>query len=247
VVVTVDSAGTESAPVATPWFDADGPAQPKLTDAGPTADLSLLVVWTNPTPPADTTPNDPLDRPASFTTVGPELWYGWGHGDKVEEFMHPAGTTSAVVPPRPRPYPVKVLARNEWSQIRSNRWITFGLMNVGLTLPATATYNQPIPVGGTAAITDCITGTAPCVPDTGPNGIPVTLQTRADATKPWAYAGRYVADGGPIQGVTRPLITQQYRFYIPIQKNFPAPGDTVDGGTVTSPASSSVRTVTVSR
>ncbi|WP_433015443.1 hypothetical protein [Kribbella sp. CA-294648] len=242
-VVTIDAAGVESAPADSPWFDAIRPPQPQLIDAGPANDLSLLTVWQTPAVPEDTTPNDPLDRPASESVIGPELWYGWGSSNPVEAFWHPMGTTSAFVPPRPRPYPVKVASRSEWGQPRSEGWIVFGVMNVGIKLPATAVYGKPMTVGGTAGITDCITGTAPCVPHTGANGIPVTLQTRADATKPWAYAGRYLAQNGPIQGVTTPVGTRQYRFYIPIQKDF-TPGATLDGGTVTSPASSSVRTVT---
>ncbi len=242
-VVATDAAG-ESAPGNSPWFDAILTQQPKLIDAGPTADLSLLTVWTNTAVPEDTTPNDPLDRPASEAVVGPEIWYGWGQSHLVEAFWHPAGTTSALVPPRPRPYPVKIASRTEWGQPRSNRWIIFGLMNVGITLPATAVYGKPITVGGSAGILDCITGTPPCQPHTGPNGIPVTLQTRANATEPWAYVGRYLAHTIPIQGTITAVGTRQYRFYVPIQKNFPPPGDNEDGGTVTAPASSSVRTVT---
>ena len=73
-VVSVDTAGVESAPAYSAWFDTNAPAAPTLTDATPLADGSLRVNWSLGPTAADTTPNDPLDLPATSETVGPQIW-----------------------------------------------------------------------------------------------------------------------------------------------------------------------------
>ncbi|WP_328524226.1 hypothetical protein [Kribbella sp. NBC_00359] len=213
-VVTTNGDG-DSAPAVSPWFDTDGPGAPKLTAAAPQTDGSLRLTWTNTPAPADTTPNDPLDLPAGAVGwVGPKIWTPYD-GPKMEIFKHPLGTTTAVIPARSRPYPAWVLAMNEWTSSASAR-IDFSTMKIAITtVPAFGVFGRPITIAGTAGADTCLwPDDVPCALWQG-GGIPITMQTRAAAFKPWEYAGRYTAYTFGFQAQPVAVGGREYRFYAP--------------------------------
>ena len=226
--------GAESAQAVSPWFDTARPAVPSLTDATPLADGSLRLNWSLAAVPADTTPNDPLDLGPASETVGPGIW-PQGGSPKAERFPRPAGSTTGVVPPRPRPFPVRVYAQNEWAQVSSKQSVTFAVMALSIKVPAVADFGRLMYPGGTAGAQNCLTVSPTCGLDTGA-GIVVTMQRRADATKPWNYAGRYLEQGDGIEAYTAPTGGQQYRYYLPTWKYF-----FQNDWTVTSPVSTTAR------
>jgi hypothetical protein len=215
-VVTTDNTG-DSAPAYSPWFDTNLAGAPKLTAAVPQTDGSLRISWTNSPAPADTTPDDPLDVPiGTVGKVGPSIWMVLD--DKREFFPQPLGTTTAVVPLRPHPQRTWILATNEWGSAASG-WVDFTDMKFTLSSgPALGVFGKPMTISGLAGGLDCGPG-GKCRIFPG-SGVPITMQTRANASKPWEYAGRYMSydlvgfDAQPIA-----LGGREYRFYAPAWKN----------------------------
>lgn len=222
-VLTTDATG-DSVPAYSRWFDTDGPGAPKLTSATPQADGSLKFTWTNTPAPKDSTPNDPLDLPAGTVgAVGPKIW---APGDaKLEFFKHPLGTTAAVIPSRPRPYPAWVVETNEWTSAASGE-TDFLPMKLSVTgVPAYGVFGKPMTISGTAGADTCIW------PDDGPcalwqgSGLPLTMQTRASASKPWEYAGRFTSYPFGFQAGTVAVGGREYRFYVPTWQSSYGNGD----------------------
>jgi hypothetical protein len=216
-VVTVDAAGVESAAAVSPWFDTNGLGQPVVTAATPLADGSLRLTWKR-TAVVDSTPNDPLDL-----IPGPEkvsLKIGLPAADAPEEnFPQPAGASTGVVPPRPHPYPAFVHLRNEWGTVRSMRIMAADMKLFLRKVPAFAQYGGPLTILGQAGADGCLFREG-CTLWQG-SGIPVTMQTRPDRTKPWQYAGRFTAyadttnyDIG-FQATSTAIGGREYRFYVP--------------------------------
>ncbi|MEV8378589.1 hypothetical protein AB0P21_37970 [Kribbella sp. NPDC056861] len=232
VVTTVDAAGVESTRTESPRFDADRPPVPVLTDATPLADQSLRLTWTQPAVPADETPDDPLDRPWTEAKVGPAIWWNSG-APKAEEFLKPLGTTTAIVPPRPRPFPADVTARNEWGAVTSDRTVTFATTALTLGVPATNDFGRGMPIQGVAG-PRCIAPSLDC--GVGDISVVMTLQSRANASKPWAYAGRFTGKSSGYLNYANVFGSQQYRLYMPTWKYFRDPH-----WTVTSPVSTTAR------
>ena len=207
-VVTTGTTG-DSAPAYSPWFDTNLAGAPKLTTAVPQADGSLRLTWTNTAAPADTTPGDPLDLPPSQAgKVRLQVWTS-PNGD-LEFFPYALGTTSAVVPPRQHPQFTRVLATNEWGSAASTE-IHYDDMKLFVTkASAYGVFGKPMAIRGMAGAAET------SGPDlyTGSN-IQVTMQTRANASKPWAYAGRY--ESNPHGFLVEPVAAggREYRFYVP--------------------------------
>lgn len=238
-VTAVGADGVESSPVFSPWFDTAGPAAPTLKDAAPLPDGSLRVNWTNAPVAEETTPGDPLDLPTS-KAVGPMVWSPReSAGGTTEWFAAPAGTTTAVVPPRPRPFPVRVAAQNEWGKQESKRRLVFSTMTVRYTfVPMMDEYSWSEPIQATASTLICLPMTPNCEPRTG--GVPVTLEGRANASKPWSYISRATSGStGLVQVGTRARGGQEYRLSVPSWKNFPEQSEWI----VATPASTSARLV----
>ncbi|GAA0941356.1 hypothetical protein GCM10009554_32910 [Kribbella koreensis] len=232
LVTTVDAAGVESPAINSAWFDSLRPTAPVLTNADPLPDQSLRLRWTQAATPADTTPGDPLDRPSSESTVGPVIWWTEADAAKTEFFLKPAGTTSAAVPPRPRPYPISVIGSNEWGTTRASTSVTFATMALTFAVPATNEFGRGMWMTGVVGAQDC----GPTLPTCRKNyPVSMTLQTRADATKPWSYFGRYVEDG-QYQTLANALGSQQYRMTVPSWKYLDD-----SHWTVTAPVSTSAR------
>jgi hypothetical protein len=214
-VVTADATGVSPA-VYSPWFDTNIPGAPKVTAAIPQADGSLRLTWTSPPAPKDTTPGDPLDVPAGTVgEIGVKIWTQ--PSDKQEWFPYPLGTTTAVVPPRPRPQSTRVITTNEWGgSSPDDVYYTDMKFGVGAG-PAYGVFGKPMTISAIAGALLCDNpgncGTGRLF---GGAGIPVTMQTRANATKPWEYAGRYTSldlygfDVHPVAVGGR-----DYRFYAP--------------------------------
>ncbi|HEY3561118.1 MAG TPA: hypothetical protein VGL05_26825 [Kribbella sp.] len=207
-VVTTDATG-DSAPAYSPWFDTSLAGAPKLSTAVPQADGSLRLTWTNTAAPVDTTPGDPLDLPPSQVGKIRVQAYTAPNGS-LEFFPYALGTTTAVVPPRQRPLVTRVLASNEWGSAASTE-IHYDDMKLFVTkASAYGVFGKPLAIRGMAGAADGV-GTDLF---TGSN-IQVTMQTRANASKPWAYAGRY--ESNPHGFLVEPVAVggREYRFYVP--------------------------------
>jgi hypothetical protein len=218
--IAVLATGTtgDSGPAYSPWFDTNVPGAPKLTAAVPHTDGSLRLTWTNTPARADTTPNDPLDLPVGTVgSVGPKIWTPYD-GDKMEFFRYPLGTTTAVVPVRRRPYPAWVLETNEWGSAASGQ-VDFTEMRLAVSsVPAFGVFGRPMTITGVAGAEACIwPGDAPCDLYHGA-GVPVTMQTRATASKPWEYAGRFTSYSFGFQAQPTATGGREYRFYVPSWK-----------------------------
>lgn len=219
-VMTTDATG-DSAAAYSPWFDTNIPAAPTVTAAVPQADGSLRLTWTNPPAPKDNTPGDPLDLPVG--KVGEEIVRVWSRpADTTEQFSHPLGTTTVVVPPRPRPLTARVIATNEWGGM-SPEQVDFTDMKFGLKAgPAYGVFGKPMTISGIAGALLCDDpGNCGKGRLFGGAGIPVTMQTRASAAKPWEYAGRYTSLD--LYGFeARPIAVggREYRFYAPAWKGY---------------------------
>ena len=219
-VVTTDATG-DSAAAYSPWFDTNIPAAPTVTAAVPQADGSLRLTWTNPPAPKDITPGDPLDLPVG--KVGEEIVRVWSRpADTTEQFSHPLGTTTVVVPPRPRPLTARVIATNEWGGM-SPEQVDYTDMKFGLKAgPAYGVFGKPMTISGIAGALLCDDpGNCGKGRLFGGAGIPVTMQTRASAAKPWEYAGRYTSLD--LYGFeARPIAVggREYRFYAPAWKGY---------------------------
>ncbi|GAA2831248.1 hypothetical protein [Kribbella solani] len=220
-VVSTSTTG-DSTPAYSPWFDTNVPAAPKLIAAVPQTDGSLRLSWSNSPLPADTTPNDPLDAPASSLGVGAKIWSILD--DKEEYFPYKAGTTTAVVPARRHPQYTWVLATNEWGSAPSMR-IDYTDMKFALSgVPRFGVFGKPMTISGLAGGLDCQFG-GKCRIYPG-SGVPLTMQTRASASKPWAYAGRYTSyDLVGFQAESVAVGGREYRFYAPSWKD--ANGDLI--------------------
>ncbi|MFK4084269.1 hypothetical protein ACI2LF_09195 [Kribbella sp. NPDC020789] len=238
-LTAVGADGVESAPVFSPWFDTSGPAAPTLTGATPRPDGSLEVSWVNAAAAEDTTPGDPLDLPTD-KTVGPVIWSPReSAGGTMEWFAAPAGTTTAVVPARPRPFPVRVAAQNEWGRQESKRRLVFSTMSIRYTfVPTTDEYSWSEPIQAAVSTPVCLPMTPGCKPRT--TGIPVTLEGRANAKQPWSYISRAATgSNGLVQVGTRARGGQEYRLNVPSWKNFPEQSEWI----VATAASTSARLV----
>jgi hypothetical protein len=232
MVTTVDAAGVESPATSSPAFDSFRPPEPVLTGADPLPDQSLRLTWTQAAIPADTTPGDPLDRPLDESTVGPAIWWTQTDAAKTELFPKPVGTTTAAVPPRPRPYPTMIIATNEWGTTSSDRSVTFATMALSLTVPATNRFSMGMSMTGIVGAQDC----GPTLPTCRKEySVLMTLQARADATKPWTYFGRY-SGGGQYHNSANVHGSQQYRLVVPTWKDLSDPY-----WTVTSPVTTTAR------
>lgn len=207
-VVTTDATG-DSAPTYSPWFDTNLAGAPKITAAVPQADGSLRLTWTNTAAPADTTPGDPLDLPPSQVGKVRVQAYTAPNGN-LEFFPYALGTTTAVVPLRQRPLVTRVLATNEWGSAASAE-IHYDDMKLFVTkASAYGVFGKPMAIRGMAGAADGFGAEL----FTGSN-IQVTMQTRANASKPWAYAGRY--ESTPHGFLVEPVAVggREYRFYVP--------------------------------
>ena len=214
-VLTTDGTGN-SAPAYSPWFDTNLHGAPKLTTAVPQADGSLRLTWTNSPDPTDTTPGDPLDVPVgTIGAVGAKIWTE--QNDKQEWFPNPLGTTTAVVPPRTHPQSTWVLATNEWGSAASAE-IGYTDMKFALKSgPAYGVFGKPMTIAGLAGALLCDNpGNCGSGRLFGGAGIPVTMQTRANAAKPWEYAGRYTSfDRYGFEAQPVAVGGREYRFYAP--------------------------------
>jgi hypothetical protein len=210
VVVSVDAAGPESASGNSPWFDTTTPAHTDIRTAVPQADGSLRLTWTRNALPSDQTPGDPLDLPVNDRLT---LTVRWDSADR-RTFPVAAGVTTAVIPPLPRPYRVSVIARNEWGNEQWPQDVAFGDMVVRAPIPTSAVYGNPITISGTVGARVC-TGCSWLA--SGGSEIPVYLQARANATKPWVSIWNAWADSttGAFRLYAASSGTRQFRVYVP--------------------------------
>jgi hypothetical protein len=220
-VTSIGEDGVESARAYSPWFDTNLHGAPNVTAAVPQADGSLRLTWTNSADPADTTPGDPLDLPAGAVgAVGARIWRL--QDDKQEWFPYPLGTTTAVVPPRTRPLNVQVSATNEWGSAGAAQ-IEYTDMKIPLKAgPAYGVFGKPMTIAGIAGALLCDNpGACGAGRLFGGAGVPVTMQTRANAAKAWEHAGRYTSyDRVGFQAQPVAVGGREYRFYAPAWKGY---------------------------
>ncbi len=220
--------GAESPRTPTAWFDSQLPAAPVLTGGAPLADLSLRVTWSQALV-EDITPNDPLDRPASDETLTATVTPN--NGGPVEKFPLALGTKATTIPPRPRPYPVRLTAANEWGTATPVASITFGTMTVGLRIDPLATYQKSVHFDVVNGAKSCLT----CGYDSG-RGITSYLQSRADASQPWKTVAFYGGQGAQFSAFVTTYGGRQYRIYVPAWTEI-----STDRSIVTPAASTSAR------
>lgn len=193
----------DSPRAASVWFDTKRPAAPQFVGAKVLADLSLKLSWTQPKV-VDSTPNDPLDRPASDETLALMV------GD--EKVPLPLGSTATTIPARSLPYSVQVVAANEWGQPKPDRYLTFGTMTAGLRIDPLVDFLESANFDLDANARTC-TG---CAPIYAGGGQISYLQSRVDASKPWKTIGRYNGGSAPrLSSWVTSYGGQQYRVYIP--------------------------------
>ncbi|MEU4193566.1 hypothetical protein AB0E69_16825 [Kribbella sp. NPDC026611] len=244
-VASVDDAGVESAPLVSPWFDTIGAPRPTFTAGTPLADGSIKLDWTLDPVPADTTPNDPLDRPSTNEHVDVQVVES--PTVKGQSFILPAGTTTVTVPPLPRPYAINILTLNEWilrGGATGQSSMVFTAMTAGLTLPGTAVYSNPVQLTAIAGARLCPNPTVNCPDPSNPfvanPGIVTELQSRPDAAHPWKTIGRYSNQALKFLVNFRVYGGSQYRLFVPAWSHLNGKELTV------APAiSTSVRTTTV--
>ncbi|MER7244595.1 hypothetical protein [Kribbella sp. NPDC000426] len=214
-VLTTDATG-DSPAAYSPWFDTTIPGAPTVTAAVPQADGSLRLTWTTPPAPKDSTPGDPLDVPVG--KVGEVVVTVWSDpADKTERFAHPFGTTTAVVPPLPRPQSVRAIATNEWGGASPDDVYYTDMKFALRTGPAYGVFGKPMTISGIAGALLCDDpGNCGKGRLFGGAGIPITMQTRANSAKPWEYAGRYTSyDLSGFQAQPVAVGGREYRFYAP--------------------------------
>ncbi|MDX6281647.1 MAG: hypothetical protein QOH03_2718 [Kribbellaceae bacterium] len=236
-VVSIDESGAESAPVVSPWFDSIGTPVSTFTKAEPLPDGSLKLKWSLSDVPADTTPGDPLDLPATAGHVTVQV----ASATNPTAFRLPAGTTTLTIPPRPRPYPVSMWTSNEWS-IRggslSSYGIAFNETTAGLKVPTVGVYSQSIPFTIVAGTRLCANAQYQCSdpanPFVGNPGIKALLQARPDAAHPWKSIGTYTNQQLQHTANVRVYGSQEYRLYVPTWSHLANSGLTVALGVSTS-------------
>ncbi|NEA31901.1 hypothetical protein [Streptomyces sp. SID13031] len=193
----------DSPRAASVWFDTKLPVAPKLVGAKVLADLSLKLSWTQPKV-VDSTPNDPLDRPASDETLAVTVG--------TEKVALPLGSTATTIPARSLPYVVQLVAANEWGQATPDPYLTFGTMTAGLRIDPLVNFLDSANFDLDANARTC----SGCAPIYAGGGQVSYLQSRVDASKPWKTIGRYNGGSGPrLSYYVGSYGGQQYRVYIP--------------------------------
>jgi hypothetical protein len=206
VVVNLDETGVESAAARSPWFDTNRPGVAELMTAGVLADGSVRMTWVREPAVQDTTLKDPLDQPSTNEHVVPAIHPQSG---PVESFPVPTEAKTATVPPRPRPYSIRVSAQNEWGSVVADYDSTIEVTTLTATLgiPAVGQYLSTVKFSAEVGSPECFGVTC--------GYGPVYLQARADATKPWATIGKYNAEPPKFSAAIGVYGGRQYRLYVP--------------------------------
>jgi hypothetical protein len=206
VVVTRGEPGVESIAAFSPWFDTNHPAVATLVTASALADGSVRMKWLRGTAAQDTTPNDPLDRPSADEKVVPAIEPPSG---AVERFPVPAEATTATVPARPRPYRVRLRTENEWGVSVDDYHSTIRVttLTAAFGIPAIGQYSSTVRFTAEVGSPEC----SGAVCGYGP----VSLQARADATKPWVTIGTYNAEPPKFSAAIGVYGGRQYRLSAP--------------------------------
>ncbi|GAA0941348.1 hypothetical protein GCM10009554_32890 [Kribbella koreensis] len=206
IVVNVDETNAESAAAISPWFDTNLPGVAEIQRADVLATGAVQLTWYREPALQDTTLNDPLDQPSTNEHVIPAIHPTSG---PVESFPAPAGVKTATVPPRPRPYSIKVRTQNEWGYVIADRDSTVEVTTLTATLgiPAVGQYLSTVKFSAEVGSPECF-------------GVvcgygPVYLQARADATKPWRTIGKYNAEPPKFSASIGVYGGRQYRLYVP--------------------------------
>ena len=209
VMIGSVSGGITSKAGLSPMFDTDGPGAPVLGSAR-SVKGGVLVDWRPGQAAEDFTPGDPLDVGKPVTTFAASVNGPGAAGRK------PVGAASnarrqLIKGVRP-PYLFNVRAANEWGS-------TYGASVVADTTTTSAAYPRltvfslATPIRGRVTRHRLTCHDATCAPVAMPGpGLPVVLQARADASKPWAaVASTRTRAGGTFYFAPRSPGTRQYR------------------------------------
>lgn len=209
VVIGSLSGGITSKAALSPMFDTDGPAAPVLGSVS-SVKGGVLVNWRPGQAGEDFTPGDPLDVKKPVITFGAMVNGAGAQGLKP---LAAAGRTQRQLIKGVRPpYLFNVRAVNEWGS-------TYGASVVADTTTTSAAYPRltvfslATPIRGrvTRHRLTCHDGTCAPVAMPGP-GLPVVLQARADASKPWAaVSSTRTRAGGTFYFAPRSPGARQYR------------------------------------
>lgn len=187
ITVTARTADGESAATPTAWFDTHRPAYPFIQDAELLSDMSVRIAWTQAARGTDTTPDDPLDRPASDEWLRATI----ETPGRTEAVPLVPGTTQATLAPRPRPAVFLLSAGNEWGTAYEKatdppkRWVKAGTMVAKTAVPAEGSFGESLRIN--SALDEYFCACA----EHADSGIPVWLQARPTAAAAWQTVGRY--------------------------------------------------------
>jgi hypothetical protein len=189
--IGVSAGDDETAPVTmSPSFDTDLPAAAELVSSAISGTSTLTASWKAGTPKPDTTPGDPLDRPATA------VFQAEAGGVEVS----PKGPGTAVtVTGRTPTFRLSVSTFNEWGTT------TIALVEAGsssptLAAPGISTYGYLFNLFGTLA---------------GTGARPVILQARNTPSSPWYVVGTRTFNGGEYLFSLQNSAPRQYRVQVP--------------------------------
>ncbi|GAA1556411.1 hypothetical protein [Kribbella lupini] len=189
--IGVSAGGDEAAPVTmSPSFDTDLPAPAELVSSAISGTSTLTASWKAGTPKPDTTPGDPLDRPATAVFQA--------EADGVE--VSPKGPGTAVtVTGRTSTFRLSVSTFNEWGTT-TTALVEAGTSSPSLSAPGISTYGYLFNLFGTFA---------------GNGARPVILQARNTPTSPWYVVGTRTFSGGQYLFSLQNSAPRQYRVQVP--------------------------------
>jgi hypothetical protein len=241
ITVTSVVGDTESTATPTAYFDTWLPGYPFVQDAELLPDLSVRLKWTQAAPHVDVTPDDPMDNPPFDPDYIRARIAGPVPADPSQQERIPltVGSTTGVLPPRPRPETIALEAGNEWGgwylgHEPAHRQVSVGTMTGRFTVPAQTTFGDYVRISTSLDEFFCT-----CA-EQRDSSIPVLLQARPTATSAWTTVGRYT--GGTASAFPTWITSvggRQFRLWVPARKQ-------LDQGSVrlTPASSTSARTTT---
>jgi hypothetical protein len=171
-------------------FDTDLPAAAELVSSAISGTSTLTASWKAGTPKPDTTPDDPLDRPATA------VFQAEAGGVEVS----PKGPGTAVtVTGRTPTFRLSVSTFNEWGTTTS-ALVESGSSSPTLAAPGISTYGYLFNLSGMFA---------------GTGARPVILQARNTPTSPWYVVGSRTFSGGQYLFSLQNSAPRQYRVQVP--------------------------------
>jgi hypothetical protein len=221
-------AGDTSPATPSETFDAVGANVPELVSFSMSGTSTIQVKWKSQPLPADTTPNDPLDRTVPIT-FAPRYTALLG-GTQIAIGTPGPATQVTFIGPKPA-YVFTVVAHNEWGDSDGGARVIADQAQVTAKVPAWAVYQS-----GTSKITGTYAPTQAWRQ--------VVLQARNTSTSPWYVVGTTTSRDGRFSFTLGTGGSRQYRVAIP---NAVEPENVASFGVYSAPAASTTQLSTLAR